>query len=187
MNHEKMLKPAVTGGVLLGILSAIPVINFFNCFCCAWIIGGGVLAAYMYVKDSPVPVSLGSGVLLGLLTGVIGGIVNAVFSVPLHFLLSGGSMGFVEQIRDALDRLPNIPPETRDAFQVLAERGSADVLFWIFNLLFWIVISCLFAMVGGAIGVAVFEKRKTDGLPMDATSYQPPTTRPPEPPDTPQQ
>ncbi len=185
MNFERMWKPALTGGILLGILSATPVLNFFNCFCCAWVIGGGILASYLYVKDSPVPVSLGNGVLLGLAAGIIGGIVYAVFSIPLHFILRSGNMGIAEQITQALDRLPNVPPETRDAFQALAQRENVDVFFWILNVFSWILISCLFAMVGGAIGVALFEKRKTGGDPTDIASYQPPTELPPPPPDAP--
>ena len=65
MNEDSMLKPALVGGVLLGILSALPLINYFNCICCAWVILGSVVAARLYVKDSSVPVTLGRGVALG--------------------------------------------------------------------------------------------------------------------------
>lgn len=53
MNQEGMLKPALTGGVLLGILSALPFVSAFNCLCCAWVIGGGMLAAHLFVSSSP--------------------------------------------------------------------------------------------------------------------------------------
>ena len=38
------LQPALLGGVVIGVLSALPVINVANC-CCAWILFGGALAA----------------------------------------------------------------------------------------------------------------------------------------------
>jgi hypothetical protein len=185
MNEERMLKPALTGGVLLGILSALPIINFFNCVCCAWVIGGGVLAAYMYVKDSPVPVTLGRGVGLGLATGLIGTIVCGLFSFPMYLIMyRRGRMGFAEQLRQTVEQLPNVPPETREALRALAERGGIDALILVFGLLFMFVIYSLFAMLGGAIGVAMFEKRKP-GSPADASPYPPPPDLPPPPPDAP--
>ena len=38
------LRPALIGGALIGIISAIPVINWINCFCCAGIMLGGAVA-----------------------------------------------------------------------------------------------------------------------------------------------
>ncbi len=37
MNEQGMFKPALIGGVLLGVLSAIPLVSALNCFCCAWV------------------------------------------------------------------------------------------------------------------------------------------------------
>jgi hypothetical protein len=38
------LKPAIIGGVVLGLLSVIPFVNFANACCCLWAIVGGLLA-----------------------------------------------------------------------------------------------------------------------------------------------
>ncbi len=63
MNNK--VKPAVIGGVVLGLLSAIPFVNFVNICCCAWAILGGLLATYMYVKNSPTPATAGVGAVIG--------------------------------------------------------------------------------------------------------------------------
>ncbi len=171
MNEERLWKPAVIGGVVLGILSSLPLVS---CLCCAWVIAGGVIAAYIYVKDSPVAVKLGRGVQLGLLTGFIGAIVIGLFSVPMQMLLGHGS--FVEQVRQSMEQMPNVPPETRrmaEAF--IANSGVIYALGIIFMLSF----CCLLGMVGGAIGVALFEKRKPGDGAMPPV-YQPPV--PPAPP-----
>jgi len=181
MDTERMLKPALIGGVLLGILSSLPLLSILNCFCCAWIIGGGLLAAYLYVKDSPAPVSMGSGVLVGLFAGIIGAIVSALFSIPLNFLIHGGGTDFAEQIRQAMERIPDVPPEIADAFKAPSFQRAAFLLYMLFTL----VICCLFAMLGGVIGVALFEKRKPDDPSANAASYQPPTTLPPDDPSPP--
>ena len=174
-----MLKPALIGGVFLGILSSLPVLNLFNCLCCAWIIGGGVLAAYLYVKDSPSPVSMGSGVAIGLFAGIIGAIVSAMFSIPLNFLIHSGSMGIAEQFREVVEQMPNMPPETREALRAFSNRADMGTLYFVFHLFFTLVISCLFAMLGGTIGVAVFEKRKPGDGTSNQSSYQGPSSLPP--------
>ena len=181
MNESGMLKPALIGGVVLGVCSAIPVVNFLNCVCCAWVIVGGGLAAYMYVKDSAVPVTLGRGITLGLLTGVIGTVVSSAISIPLRLMMSGAGMNVMEQMRQALDRIPNLPPETRQMIENLAASGGMGLAVIIFGILFSLIINCLFAMIGGAIGVAIFEKRKGGSGPSDVTTYQPPSN-PPAPP-----
>ncbi len=38
------MQPALIGGVILGVLSAVPFVNALNCLCCLWVIAGGVVA-----------------------------------------------------------------------------------------------------------------------------------------------
>ncbi len=51
-------RAVLIGGVTLGLLSAIPPISFANMCCCVWVLGGGALASYLYVRRSPTPVLL---------------------------------------------------------------------------------------------------------------------------------
>ncbi len=194
MNQEGMLKPALIGGVLLGVLSVIPVISLGNCLCCAWIIGGGALASYLYVKASPVGVTLGRGVALGLLTGIIGALVDTLFSIPLQVLMSRLGMGASQEIAQMLEQIPQLPPELKRAvLSVLAGGKGIGLLVVLFGALFKLVIYAVVAMIGGALGVAIFEKRDVRRQPpTPGASYQPPpsapqppSTVPPPPPDAP--
>ncbi len=182
MNEESMPKPALIGGVLLGILSALPVISLFNCVCCAWVIGGGILASYFYVKDSQVPVTLGRGVLLGWLTGVIGAIVTALFWIPI-FLMGGGRI--FSQLREAFEQIPNMPPETLERLKPFWERGAFTPFFLAVGFVSMRVTYSVVAMLGGAIGVAIFEKRKPDAGSPSFPTYVPPQAPPPPPPPPP--
>jgi hypothetical protein len=180
MNQEGIFKPALIAGVLVGFLSAMPVLQTFNCLCCAWVIGGGMLAAHLYVRGASTAVSLGTGVFLGLLTGAIGAVVDTLFTIPIHLALRPLGMGFTEQMRQAIDQLPNLPPETRDAvLRFLADgRGLGFVIIVMMGFFKLLVYSAV-GMLGGALGVAVFEKRKPGtGQP----AYQPPPNLPPPPP-----
>jgi hypothetical protein len=189
MKQEAMLKPALISGVLLGIVSAFPVVSALNCFCCAWVIAAGILAAHLYVKDSPQVVTLGSGLVLGMLTGIIGAIVDTLFSIPLYLLIRGSGTGMFDQFQQMLDKMPNIPSETRELLQSVFAKGSgAGILLLLLGGVFYIVIFGLAGMMGGTLGVALFEKRKagqSDGpeapIPPPPPSYEPPTAPPPPP------
>lgn len=183
MNQEGMLKPALIGGVLLGVLSALPVVGAVNCLCCAWVIAGGVVAANLYVKSAPVAVTLGTGALLGLVTGAIGAIVDTVFSIPLHIAMAGAGMGVAQQVRQAAEQLP-MTPETRDALLgIVSAGGGTGIFFMILSGIFKLVLYSLIATIGGALGVAIFEKRKP-GVP-PVPPYTPPPPPPPPPPTGP--
>ena len=181
MNQNAMLRPALIGGVLLGILSAIPPLSFFNCACCAWVIGGGVLAANLYVKSSPTMVTLGSGVGLGLLTGAIGGIVTTIFSIPVQILMNTVFAEYAAQARQMISELHNISPVWRDLILSSGKEGF-NVFAVIAGAFVTVTVYSLFAMLGGVLGVAIFEKRKVVGA---TTAYQPPVNIPPPPPPAP--
>jgi hypothetical protein len=39
------LQPALIGGLVTGVLSALPFVNILNACCCLWVVTGGVVAA----------------------------------------------------------------------------------------------------------------------------------------------
>jgi hypothetical protein len=168
MNQESMVKPALIGGVAIGILSAMPKPYLFNCGCCLWVIAGGLLAAYLHVKESSSPISLGRGAALGLLTGALGATVAGLFSIPF-FLLSGsaGKLSLAAEMRQQLDKMPAVPPETRQIMESLASGGALTILFIILGFFLSLIAYSLFAMLGGAIGVALFEKRTLGTPPVE--------------------
>jgi len=176
MNGPNIWKPAFIGGILLGVLSSLP---YLNCACCIWVIGGGLLAAYLYVKESAFAVTLGRGVMLGFLTGVVGTAVAALFSIPLVLMSSGGSQGIAEQIRQVMDQLPGFPPESREAMDELMDREGFLPFLFMVSIFSQLVVNSLLAMIGGALGVALFEKRKRD----ESAAGSSETLPPPPPPD----
>lgn len=190
MNQGGMLRPAMIGGVLLGVLLTTPIISLVNCFCCAWVIGGAMLASYLYVKDAPVAVTLGSGVAVGLLTGIIGSVVHILFAIPLQFLLRHLGINPFKELQEAVERLPNASPEVKEALRgILSQESGGGVLGLIIGGIFMMIVYSMMAMLGGALGVAIFEKRKpgeTSGgpppPPPPPSAFQPPLNFPPPPP-----
>ncbi len=92
------LKPALIGGVVLGLLSVIPIVSLGNVCCCLWAILGGVLASYLYVKNSPTPASVGDGAILGAMAGLIGAVITLVIGIPLSLLIGSAMSGLLFEL-----------------------------------------------------------------------------------------
>jgi len=151
------LRPAAIGGAALGIASAIPVLNLANCACCALVIGGGVLAAYLYCKEQPpsTEAPYGDAFLLGILTGVIGALIGSIVSIPFQLLVGG--LGAGESIQQALQQA-DLPPEVAE---LVSKFGSGELAFGaiVFGLLVSLVVYTIFATIGALIGTAIFHRK----------------------------
>lgn len=180
MNNQNMFKPVAIGGILLGVLSSV-----VNCGCCIWMIGGGVLAAYIYIKESPVMVPLSKGILLGFFVAIIGTLVYALL-IPIILRSSGGITEIGEQMQEIWDQLPIFPQENREELMELVQSDSFASILYVSLLIGQFLGSCIFAMVGGALGVAIFEKRKIESSSPESASQppseEPPSSLPPAPP-----
>lgn len=143
-------KYILLGGLLIGLLCAIPLIGWlFPIFA----ILGAMLTAYLYVKNSPVRVETGDGAKLGALTGLCGGILTVVF----YFIL---------QIIFVLISVLIQAMSAKNADEALAAAGLAAAFSVVFQLIYLVItVACsigiiLFGLLGGLIGVSVFEKRQ---------------------------
>jgi hypothetical protein len=145
------LQPALYGGLFIGVLSALPVVSAGNCCCCLWVLLGGALAVYLRQQNTPYAVPASDGALLGLLAGLFGGVLAALLSIPLHAMTAG----FQQQILDRiLSGNPDMPPEARDMMQRLAVGSAFRAIGALVN----IVVSTVFGLLGGLLGVAIFKK-----------------------------
>ena len=183
-----MTVPVVSGGLFLGVLSAVPPISFLNCACCILVVGGGLLASYLYMKNYPLDsprVTYGDGALLGLLAGLFGAVVDTVVSIPINLMLDFGfsNQDALEQLRDT----PDIPPQLIEFLESIMS-GGVSVIGILISLLFGGIVFSIFAMVGAMLGVALFGPKggaQPGSVPPapGMSSYQ--TTAPPQAPPQP--
>ncbi len=156
MNNK--LKPAVIGGVVLGLLSVIPFVNWANLCCCLWAILGGALASYLYIKNSPVPATPGDGAILGAMAGLVGAVISVVIGIPVSILMSGVMIGIVVRLMESIN------PSQAEMMRTQIEAGQT-VAGAIVNGLILAVLIVIFSTLGGLIGIPIFEKRKRDVMP----------------------
>ena len=151
MNNK--LKPAIIGGVVVGLLSAIPFVNLLNICCCLWAIIGGVLASYLYIKASPTPVKPGDGAVLGVLSGVVGALIYIVIGIPLSILVGATMVSLVSRMMESVN------PSQAELMRQQMEAGQT-IVGAILRGIFTAFLLVVFATIGGLLGVPIFEKRK---------------------------
>ena len=142
---------------MLGVLSALPLVNFANACCCLWVIVGGAVAAYALQQRQAVPMTPGDGALVGLLAGMIGTCIYLVLSVPISLLIAP----FERQLMEQLATLGNMPPEFRE----YANRSAGvRMVGLVVDFIIRFFLNAIFATIGGLLGAVVFGRKTPPGI-----------------------
>jgi hypothetical protein len=162
------LQPALYGGLVLGVLSALPIISIGNCVCCMWVVAGGALATYLMQQNHPYPITAADGALVGLLAGVIGGIVAVLLSIPIMMAMGP----FQQRIFERIASNPDVPEQYRSMIENMGMNaaGRAVAMRLAFGAI-GVVVDAVFGMLGGLLGVALFKKKD---VPPGTTEVLPP-------------
>ena len=169
-------QPALLGGLAIGVLSALPVISAANC-CCAWILFGGGLSAYLMQQNHPEPITVADGAVSGLYAGVVGAFVWLVLFIPLTTAMAPFQSGMIQRL---LSSANDMSPEVRAMLEGLGSSQGLGIgmVFYFFVML---CVSSVFGMLGGLFGAVIFRKTPPQAPP--PPTFQPPTFSPPRLPD----
>ena len=147
-----MFKPALVGGIAAGVLTAVPLVN---CFCCLWIIGGAMLAAYLFAKGSPSSLTPGDGAVLGILTGIVAAVVDSAVSLPFETMNREFVQRFMDQFSQFVQEMPSGWERWLDQ-----RAGGMSPAWFLLGLLASAVIYAAFGTLGGLIGASMFGRKK---------------------------
>ncbi len=161
--QSSKLQPALLGGLLLGVLSALPLVNLGNACCCLWVLAGGALAAFLLQRGQDAPISSSDGALVGFLAGVIGAVVWQVLSVPVTMLMAPLQGRIFERLADASD----LPENTRQMLQSMRENSGFTLVKFVLGGFVVLCVSTIFSTLGGLIGAAMFRKKVPPPEPAD--------------------
>jgi Family of unknown function (DUF5518) len=166
--RASLTQPALIGGVVMGVLSALPIVSVGNACCCLWVVSGGIIAAYMLQQNQTIPITPGDGALVGLLAGLFGALVQAVLSVPITLVVGPMERELVQRI---LDMAGNIPPDLRDALERYSRDGGRFgpmmLVGRMIAFMFWVCVGAVFSTLGGLLGAAMFRKPGPPPSPID--------------------
>ena len=143
-------KPALIGGAVMGVLSAIPVLNLGNVCCCLWVISGGMVAAYLLQQEQAEPVTAGDGALVGLFAGLFGTLVTVVLSIPIGLVMAPIQRQFLERMNQN-GQMPR-------GFEDFAASAAVGVIGTVIFAMIFLVAGVIFSTLGGLLGAAIFKK-----------------------------
>jgi hypothetical protein len=159
-------QPAIIGGFVTGVLSALPIVSAGNICCCLWVVSGGVIAAYVLQQNQSEPITPGDGAIVGLMAGLFAAVVQVVVSIPVTLLVGPMERAMVQRI---MDMAGSMPPEMRDAFDRYGRNGQMGAAFFVLGrmlaFMFWLCVGAVFSTLGGLLGAAIFRKPATPGTP----------------------
>jgi len=149
----------------MGVLSALPIVNVGNACCCLWVVGGGVVAAYVFQQNQSTPIEPGDAALAGLLAGLFGAVVTVVVSLPLDLIVGPF---YRELAQRALDMAGSMPPDLRDMLDRVSRRGPPTLAFLVIakavSLMVWCFLGAIFSTIGGLLGGVMFKKELPPGV-----------------------
>lgn len=158
-------QPALIGGLVMGVLSALPLINAGNACCCLWVVSGGMVAAYVLQQNQQTPITPGDAALVGLLAGLVGAVVVVVVSIPLDLIV--GPM-YRELAQRAVEMAGPMPPDLRDVLDRISRSGTPTLAFLVVakvvSLMVWCFLGAIFSTLGGLLGGVVFKKNLPPGV-----------------------
>lgn len=158
------MQPAFIGGLVLGVLSALPLVSVGNLCCCMWVVGGGALAAFLFQQNQPEPITPADGAMVGLLAGLMGAVVQTAVGIPIGLLVAPMERAMLQRVMDAAG---SMPPDIRDAFERFGGGGPFSAGFFfvrhIIGLFIWMVVGGMFSTVGGLVGALIFRKNVPTG------------------------
>ena len=175
MNEKpSMLKAALIGGGALGVAGGLPLVNFLNCACCALVIAGGFVAAYIYSKDcTRAAVAFRPG------TGAMVGLIASPFYALASTIVGGlASLAWPQDMDEMIRQMEGsgMPPEAVEMIEKFAST-SEGVIGWILGFFLALLLAVVFSTLGGLIGGAVFKNEPA--APLSSPSGMPPPPPPP--------
>jgi hypothetical protein len=148
-------QPALLGGLVLGVLSVLPIVNIGNACCCLWVVSGGAVAAYLLQRNQAAPITPGDGAAVGLLAGIVGAIVWQVLQLPVTLAMGP----FQAQLMDRLLNTGDLPENVRPLFEMMRQNAGFSLVGFIIGGFFTLIISVVFSTLGGVIGAAMFRAK----------------------------
>jgi hypothetical protein len=154
---QQFAQPALIGGAVVGVLSALPIISVANLCCCLWVITGGAVAAYVLQQNQQGPITPGDGALAGLFAGLTGAVIYLLLSIPITLLMAPVERVMMERVIES----GRLPPE----FQAYVGTYTGGAVRLVAGFFFMVVVGAIFSTIGGLIGAAVFKKTVPPGTP----------------------
>lgn len=163
MNSSAYFRPAMFAGLILAVVNFSPGLDLINCFCCAGLLIGGVLAVLFYKMDLQEGQSIMNidGFYLGLWTGIFAAGFETVLNITIGPLVADIKFNMIKGLIHNLFNGMSIPPNVMDQLgQAIAAAKRPALIDSLFSFFLLVIVYSIFAIFGALLTTAFIQKRK---------------------------
>jgi hypothetical protein len=151
---EGKWRAILIGGLITGLGPFVPILNLA---CCVFPILGSIVAVAVYRSSSPTAPTNNDGIILGVMTGVVGTLIYALLLGPVTLIFGGILQSFLNR---AVPSLSDAPQEIRPLLEFFFTHFGAVVgVAVFFKIVTRLGVSLVFGIIGGILGVANLKPR----------------------------
>ena len=157
---DAVWKGAILSGLIAAVLTAVPVVSLG---CCLWLLGAGALSVSLYQRRVPAAfVTPGMGMRIGAVSGVVGFVATTFWMV---FRFAKDNQEFRTALQEQMDKsiASNPDPRAQDImrhFMNTLNTPQGLATFFVLILLVMAIAFVAFSAAGGALGAAMFARRR---------------------------
>ena len=162
-NSSVYFRPALFAGLVLSIVNFAPGLDLVNCFCCAGLLFGGVLAVLLFKMDLPPeePIMNIDGFYLGLWTGIFAAGFETVLDITIGPFVADVKFKMLQNLIKDLFGNVQIPSDLMDQLsQAIAAAKRPHLLDTLLSFFLIVVIYSIFTIFGALMASAFIQKRK---------------------------
>ncbi len=162
-SNSVYFRPALFAGLILSIINFAPGLNLVNCFCCAGLLFGGVLAVLFFKMDLPPEQSIMNidGFYLGLWTGIFAAGFETVLDITIGPFIADVKFRMLENLMKKFLGNVQIPNDIMDQLsQAIAAAKRPGLLDTLLSFFLIVIIYSIFTIFGALMTSAFIQKRK---------------------------
>ncbi len=144
---SKYLSSALLPGIIVGVICGVPVVNWLNCLCCAWLIVAVFWASAKFKKGNA-KFGVGEGAALGAVTGIVLGAANAASGFVSQLIAGEWVTSLIYRFASYYD------VQTPD----LLNNQTMDMGFTILMLVLMVIIDIAICTLAGTVIGAIAKK-----------------------------
>lgn len=95
-------QPALIGGLIVGLLSVLPLVQAANACCCLWAWVGGATTAKLYIDRSPQRVSWAEAARIASIAGLLGAVMRVFIGTPIELATFPASLRAMEELAKSM-------------------------------------------------------------------------------------
>ena len=161
---------ALIGGLMAGVMSVVPLLQTANACCCFWGWAGGAIAAKYYLERMPQRVTFAEAARVTALAGLLAAVIRVFIGMPIELAMFPTSLRAIEEFAKGMaDPQKQKVLELAGTLQGLT-TGQLLLQFLIPISVLQALVLLGFTVLGGLLGVALFEKRPSTPRPFSGAS-----------------